>query len=670
MDLSATPPVNATAPNTATTGVPPRLGTPVPGTTGGLPALGGLSVNNNPMASQLQSMNGTQNTSTTPNQAQPAQNTFGSQGLYPSQPQPQLPDPNSNPTPQGVQGMLLPTNVQPEGGSTEPQYQYARGGTTQVANDVRSRGRGGDTMLVHMTPNELNSLQGLARAHGGSLTINPQTGLPEDGFLSKILPMAIGALGTVATGGALSPLLLAGLTGAGTAAITGDINKGLLAGLGAFGGAGLATALGGGAAAAAAPELVGSTALEQAGLTAAEQATATTAATAAEQVAAQAVPGVAAQAAPNALTMGANYAPEAISQGIGNLGAVAAPTTVAAPTAAPGFLSRFGAATSIEGAPKMVNTVLPYAAAYGALAPALTPTYEDMPEEDIDYTIPQYRRRSLMPRIPEGDAYNRDNYRGEYQFFDFPGFQRMAEGDEVAAPAAGGLGSAKPSLSDYVSMFQTSPGAITGVPYGYGPGQSPMDLIRAQIAAMPAPTATPDTPAANAAPMGGMAPAFGAENDYGFMKNTTSRRPMGFYDDAYGGFSGGYGGYPAGGFDYARMMDGYAKGGAIEMESGGFVMPARETAEFGNGSTEAGQRHLASMGGMPINGRGDGVSDSIVARIDGTQQARLANGETYFPPSAVQQMGGADKLRAMMNKATQSHKQAARGGGNQLRGLA
>ncbi len=62
----------------------PQLGTPIPGTTGGLPAQGGLSVFASPMAQQLQSL-----------------------------------------------------------------------------------GRGDDKMLVHMTPNEVNSLQGLAMATGG-----------------------------------------------------------------------------------------------------------------------------------------------------------------------------------------------------------------------------------------------------------------------------------------------------------------------------------------------------------------------------------------------------------------------------------------------------------------------------------------------------------------------
>ena len=48
-------------------------------------------------------------------------------------------------------------------------------------------------MLVHMAPQEVAGLQSLALAHGGSLTINPDTGLPEAGFLKKLLPMLAGA---------------------------------------------------------------------------------------------------------------------------------------------------------------------------------------------------------------------------------------------------------------------------------------------------------------------------------------------------------------------------------------------------------------------------------------------------------------------------------------------
>jgi hypothetical protein len=62
-----------------------------------------------------------------------------------------------------------------------------------MAQQLQSQGRGEDSMLVHMTPEEVNSLQGLALASGGSLTINPETGLPEAGWLGKLLPTILGA---------------------------------------------------------------------------------------------------------------------------------------------------------------------------------------------------------------------------------------------------------------------------------------------------------------------------------------------------------------------------------------------------------------------------------------------------------------------------------------------
>jgi hypothetical protein len=98
-----------------------------------------------------------------------------------------------------------------------------------------------------MGQGEVEALQGLAAAHGGMLTTNPQTGLPEAGFLSKILPLVAGAAGAVAapfTGGIINPLTTSLLVGGITGAATGNIKKGLLAGLGAYGGFGLAGSLG------------------------------------------------------------------------------------------------------------------------------------------------------------------------------------------------------------------------------------------------------------------------------------------------------------------------------------------------------------------------------------------------------------------------------------------
>ena len=126
-----------------------------------------------------------------------------------------------------------------------------------LANHLQTAGRGEDKMLVHMTPGEVQGLQSLAMAHGGSLTVNPQTGLPEAGFLSSILPMVAGlALGPAGAGiafGGMSSAASAGLlVGGATAAMTGSLKNGLLAGLGAYGGAGLGAGLGAGAAAAGA----------------------------------------------------------------------------------------------------------------------------------------------------------------------------------------------------------------------------------------------------------------------------------------------------------------------------------------------------------------------------------------------------------------------------------
>jgi hypothetical protein len=111
-----------------------------------------------------------------------------------------------------------------------------------LANQVQSAGRGEDKVLVHMTPGEVGGLQSLAMAHGGSLTVNPETGLPEAGFLRSLLPMVAGfALGPAGLG---LTAMQAGLASAaiGTVA-TGSLRQGLMAGLGAYGGAGLGQGL-------------------------------------------------------------------------------------------------------------------------------------------------------------------------------------------------------------------------------------------------------------------------------------------------------------------------------------------------------------------------------------------------------------------------------------------
>lgn len=118
----------------------------------------------------------------------------------------------------------------------------------KFAEQVASQGRGDDSLLVHMTPDEVRNLQQFAQANGTTLTINPVTGLPEAGLLSDLFkavaPLALGAfLGPGAFGIAgmgLSAGTAGLITGGITSLATGSLSRGLMAGLGAYGGAGLA----------------------------------------------------------------------------------------------------------------------------------------------------------------------------------------------------------------------------------------------------------------------------------------------------------------------------------------------------------------------------------------------------------------------------------------------
>ena len=135
---------------------------------------------------------------------------------------------------------------------------------------------------------------------------------------------------------------------------------------------------------------------------------------------------------------------------------------------------------------------------------------------------------------------------------------------------------------------------------------------------------------------------------------------------------------PARAFQYdARTQSvsnapGFAAGG-VALKDGAFVMDARTVSEMGNGSSSAGQELLARYGGKPIKGPGDGVSDSIPAKMGGDRPARVARDEVKFDPDAVRRIGrgdvrrGAQKLYALMDKAQQARRVAGRGADTKLR---
>jgi hypothetical protein len=98
------------------------------------------------------------------------------------------------------------------------------------------------------------------------------------------------------------------------------------------------------------------------------------------------------------------------------------------------------------------------------------------------------------------------------------------------------------------------------------------------------------------------------------------------------------------------------------MAMGGRINSYDDEPGMDDGMMQGGIAALAK-GGLPpryLRGGGDGMSDSIRARIGGKQEARLADGEFVVPADVVSHLGngssnaGAKKLYAMMNRIRKS----------------
>ena len=88
----------------------------------------------------------------------------------------------------GSQGEAAPIQQPPV-----PPMGMARGGIAEAARMVANKGRNGDTVLAHITPEEAR----LLRSRGGAGTINPETGLPEF-FLKKFVKALVSPIKAVA----------------------------------------------------------------------------------------------------------------------------------------------------------------------------------------------------------------------------------------------------------------------------------------------------------------------------------------------------------------------------------------------------------------------------------------------------------------------------------------
>lgn len=714
----------------------PRLGTPIPGTTASMPMQPGLSVFNNPMASELQSA---------------------------------------------------------------PQ---------QAAQQMQNYGRNGDSMLVHMTPDEVGGLQSLATAMGGSLTTNPDTGLPEANFLKKFLPTILGALAAPLTGGLINPMTAGLLVGAGQTALTGDIRKGLMAGLGAFGGASLGGAAGLGKLGAAktvastagtvAPPATGfSGALNVPGMSESLNVAGTNIAPGVN------IPAMSISGLPGA----ASIAPQAANIS----GPVAATKTGLA-----GFGQKFGqvASTGLGGT---AAKVAPYLAGYGVLNTLSGPDASGLPQDTTEPEKPYTRMAPLRRQVRYPTAEEaRELGTGEFNYFTpsnpepVPLSSLTPEERSRYGYAEGGSASSdspSPRLSEFealVAAYQNAnPGAITASMYPRARSQTGAETMFAFNRGPNTGIAPPSVPGSSGETMGtpgivsssntmtasnlpgsvsdtqfdinrrdgvfspdprgpfvldpslpgttipgmnvsgqGVMPDFrlnslkvnpvdmpvngtysplspgttipGMEvSGDGIMPNFTldslkvdpviiprtnissdygASNSMGNYRGEFGGpspfssssllsgssppsgmgsiYSGEFGG-PSPFSDVYKDPEEYeeakARGGEVNMDNGAFVVDARTVSEMGNGSSNAGIERLAAMGGRPVHGGGDGVSDSVRARIGGRQEARVARDEVIFSPQAVTRLGGGShskgtqKLYGLMEKAHKARKKAKRG---------
>jgi hypothetical protein len=80
-----------------------------------------------------------------------------------------------------VSGLLMQALKTKQVGMPQQPQGFAMGGIADAARIVAAQGRGQDTMLAHITPEEAQ----LLRSRGGMGTINPMTGLREYGWFKK-----------------------------------------------------------------------------------------------------------------------------------------------------------------------------------------------------------------------------------------------------------------------------------------------------------------------------------------------------------------------------------------------------------------------------------------------------------------------------------------------------
>jgi hypothetical protein len=403
-----------------------------------------------------------------------------------------------------------------------------------------------------MTHGELKSLNDLAMAHGGHLTINPHTGLPEAGFLKAMLPMIIGAGLAAATGGtslAMSPAMMGLVVGGGYAAATGSVKKGLQAGLGAYGGAGLSGGLSGAGASAMNTQATNAIQAANPGLTASEIGREMgTAGFVQPSIAASANPALASNA-------------DKLVAGAGSLGSSGGPSALVTQLGGSTAAAKTGLAAAAPALINTDNTTLPETKTDADQGQRYN--FKANPTDAATGAVPN-------PNIPSYQQMmsNPQNFGAEQRYFNPQYVNRAAGGpvEDMSTAATLGENTMYPMANMRTSAFAT-------------PYQTPQSTNM----------------------MAAMAPSGGGTVDQmsGEPNMQGTRMATGGISDAH---------YNLGGYsDGGRLLRGPGDGVSDDIPAmigekqparladGEFVVPARIVSELGNGSTEAGARKLYAM---------------------------------------------------------------------------
>jgi hypothetical protein len=490
----------------------------------------------------------------------------------------------------------------------------------EVAKHLEAMGRHGDTTLVHMSPQEVSALHGIASINGTHLTHNPHTGLPEafnlGGFFKSLLPTIVGAVAAPLTGGgSLIPVLAGAATGA---ALNGGnpLMGALMGGLGGFGGAGIGNAIQGTGAAAAVPA---GAANAGTGITE----SAANAATSGGGSAGFQFPGAATSLPNPSGSVGLSSLPDSsigfkapqLSQSVSNTGSTINP--IGSAGVGGGTLPTLGdigvgggAATQpgMSGLDKFVqrlggtgpNADLIAAGKVGlplgmaGLAGIEPPKMPQEKEDTYDpYATLNLNTDSGLRLFAEG---------GDVNETPDPGSNPIQDAQEARSYGIGGLSYA-------------NGGGIFGGP-SLNLGESPAS----------------------------QSGSFALQNDINRINgssNTMASALLGnFNTDSLGNS-------PSRGVNFFRAM---RMGGLRRI---GDINNMQASKPLGLFAQDSGARF--AKGGY-LDGPGDGMSDSIPATIEGKQPARLADGEFIVPADVVSHLGngstkaGAERLYAMMDK--------------------